>query len=184
MLSLGLDISSTSTGVVLLDSTQAEPLFKDTWCPKPDGMSYVKRGDWQANALLELLAEHKPDQIMIEGYSLGSATGAEPLITVGAILRYVLFLSGYTWTDIAPSRLKKFAGAALKQDMKLAVYKRWKFEHSSDDVIDAYVLALIGEAVAGRERLVLLKPQLEVVADLLDPTPKKKRAKKKAPVSE
>lgn len=180
MLSLGLDISSTSTGVVLLDSAHAEPVFQGLFKPEADGLPYHVRGDQQANKLLALLEKHQPDRILIEGYSLGSATGAEPLITVGAILRYVLHLSGYAWGDVAPSRLKKFAGAALKQDMKLAVFKRWGFEHSSDDVIDAYVLALIAEAMGGHHRQPLIKPQQEVVTAMSAPPAKKKRKTKKA----
>lgn len=178
MLSLGLDISSTSTGVVLLNDISLAPVFQGIWAPPP-GLSYVERGDWQANKMLALLEDHEPDRIMIEGYSLGSTNGAEPLITVGGIMRYVLFLKGYTWTDVAPTRLKKYAGAKLKQDMKVAVYKRWEFEHSSDDVIDAYVLSLIGVALETEPLIPVIVAQKEVLNDLANPTPKKRRSSKK-----
>lgn len=179
MLSLGLDISSTSTGVVLLNDISLQPVHQGLWSPPP-GLSYVERGDWQANKLLALMEKHEVTRIMIEGYSLGSTNGAEPLITVGAIMRYVLHLSGHTWTDVAPTRLKKYAHAKLKQDMKLAVYKRWEFEHSSDDVIDAYVLAHIGIALDSEPLVPATVPQREVLDALANPAPKKRNSTKKA----
>lgn len=177
MLSLGLDISSTSTGVVLLNELTNEPVFQGLWRP-PAGLDYLERGSWQAEKLLALLENHVPNRVVIEGYSLGSVNGAEPLITVGTILRYFLRQSGYEWAIAAPTQLKKFAVAATKQDIKLAVYKRWGFEHRSDDVVDAYVLAHIGIGLEGIEPLTpWIRPQTEVIDAILNPKPKKKSKK-------
>jgi len=45
--------------------------------------------------------------------------------------------------------VKKFAtgkGTAKKEDMAVAIYKRWNKEFGTNDEADAYVLAKIGEA--------------------------------------
>jgi hypothetical protein len=123
---LGLDISSLSTGVVVLDDTDS-PAFQGTWKPPAD-LDYIGRGSWQAEKLLALLGTYEITRVAIEGYSLGSANRAEPLITVGTILRYFLRQSGFGWTEVAPSRLKKYAGAKLKEDMKVKVFKQYGFE--------------------------------------------------------
>jgi crossover junction endodeoxyribonuclease RuvC len=181
VLSLGLDISSTSTGVVFMNDISLVPIDVAVLVPPP-GLTYVERADWQANKLLGMLDEHGwPDRIMIEGYSLGSTNGAEPLITVGGIIRYILYMASgemVCWMDVAPMRLKKYAHAKLKQDMKLAVFKRWGFEHSSDDAIDGYVLAMIGVALDNTNTVGLTQAQLEVLDGLANPKPKAKKTKK------
>jgi crossover junction endodeoxyribonuclease RuvC len=135
VLSLGLDISSTSTGAVVLNG-MGGVIWQGLWKP-PAGLDYIQRGSYQAEQMLKVLDEFPPQIVCIEGYSLGSTHNAEPLITVGTILRYFLRQCGYDWTVVAPTQLKKYAGAQLKQDIKLAVWKRWQFEHRSDDVVDA-----------------------------------------------
>jgi crossover junction endodeoxyribonuclease RuvC len=122
--------------------------------------------------MLQVLEEFPPDKVCIEGYSLASVNRAEPLMTVGTILRYFLRQCGYDWQIVTPSQLKKYAGAKLKQDIKLEVYKRWKFEHRSDDVVDAYVLAQIGRGLEDMP-LDLIRPQQEVLEALRNPKAKK-----------
>lgn len=177
-LSLGLDISSTSTGAVVLNALSLEPVFQGVWVP-PKGLDYLERGSWQAERLLALTEQFDFDKVTIEGYSLGSTNGAEPLITVGTVLRYFLRQEGYSWAIAAPTQVKKFAGAATKQDIKVQAYKRWGFEHRSDDVVDAYVLAHIGLGLVGATPLVpLIRPQQEVIETILNPKIKRKKGAK------
>jgi crossover junction endodeoxyribonuclease RuvC len=168
--SLGLDISSTSTGALVMNGMGAV-LWQGLWQP-PAGLDYIARGSWQAEQMIKVLEDFPPDEICIEGYSLGSTHNAEPLMTVGTILRYFLRQLGYSWMTVAPTQLKKYAGAQLKQDLKLAVYKRWGFEHRSDDVVDAYVLAQIARSLKDKPAD-LIRPQLEVLEVLRNPKPKK-----------
>lgn len=177
MFSLGLDISSTSTGAVLLGSNSNEPVFQGAWVP-PKGMDYLERGSWQAEKLINLIGGpggHAPGQVVIEGYSLGSTNGAEPLITVGTILRYFLRQLGHDWIIAAPTQVKKYAGAQTKQDIKVAAYKRWQFEHRSDDVVDAFVLAQIGLGFHDAAPTALIRPQLEVIEAIRNPKVKKRK---------
>ncbi len=75
---------------------------------------------------------------------------------------------GVAFLVVPPARLKKFAcgkGNAKKDEIRLAVYKRWGFEAPTNDEVDAYVLARIGLAYLGYDDK-LIKPQLEVIKDL------------------
>jgi hypothetical protein len=56
-------------------------------------------------------------------------------------------------------------GNTKKDEVRLAVFKRWSFEAKTNDEIDAYVLARIGLAYLGYDDD-LTKPQREVVEAL------------------
>jgi len=182
MISLGLDISSTSSGAVLLDgerNQQSKVLLQEVWAPPAKlKLDYLDRGSWQAERLLALLEKFTPGEICIEGYSLNSKFGQESLITVGTVIRYFLRQSGYRWHEVAPTRLKKYMGAGTKkEDMKLAVYKRYGFEHASNDVVDGYALAQIGLGIHSCAFKDLTVPQAEVVSALCAPPVIKKSRK-------
>ena len=93
----------------------------------------------------------RDDVICLEGFSYGSkGQGVSTQYGIGWIIRVGLIKSGFTYTEIAPSALKKFAsgkGNTKKDELVLPIYKRWNFEHSSDNVHDAFVLARIAQAL-------------------------------------
>lgn len=172
---LGLDISSTSTGAVLLAPDHDDVVWQGTWQP-PTELDYIDRGSWQAEKMIALVEQFDLAGIAIENYSLGSINRAVPLITVGTVLRYFLRQMGHGWQEVAPTQVKKYACAKLKEDLKVEVFKRWGFEHRSNDVIDAYVLARIARALAVHDGS-LIRPQQEVLQALLNPKAKRKKAK-------
>lgn len=93
-------------------------------------------------------AVHKTDFVAIEGFGYASQKGFL-LGGIGWGIRIELYRRGIPYVDVAPSLLKKFAGAkgnAKKEQVVLEVYKRWGFEHDSNNVTDAYVLAQIARA--------------------------------------
>lgn len=112
------------------------------------------------NHLLNLLTE-TPDigHICVEGYAPGAKFGRELAGELGAIVK----LSIYDYFDrvfrnhnlryptiVQPSSLKKFvtgSGAAKKNTMILAVYKKWGFETSDDNLADAFSLAMLARAL-------------------------------------
>lgn len=100
---------------------------------------------------------HADDVICIEGFSYGSrGKGVSTQYGLGWIIRAELIYHGYTYHEVAPSAVKKFAtgkGNAKKDNMVIPIYKKWGFEHDSDNVRDAYVLAKIAEAIHKREGL-------------------------------
>lgn len=67
-----------------------------------------------------------------------------PLVGLHAILSLEAFASNFHVQSIHPKLLKHFAiGKAHgeKDEVRLAVFKRWNFEDPSNDVVDSYVMA-------------------------------------------
>jgi crossover junction endodeoxyribonuclease RuvC len=92
------------------------------------------------------------DFYAIEGYSFGSPYSAHQLGELGGAIRLYLFGDGRSYVEIPPSTLKKFAtgsGRAKKDELRLAVFKRWGKEFKTDHEVDAFILAKIAEAVFG-----------------------------------
>jgi crossover junction endodeoxyribonuclease RuvC len=71
------------------------------------------------------------------------------------IVRWWLYRQGYKWLDVPPSVVKKFAtgkGNSPKSVMIKAVYKKWGFDVSDDNLADSYALARFHRAyLAGDE---------------------------------
>ncbi|MNT79748.1 hypothetical protein D3C72_2191240 [compost metagenome] len=59
--------------------------------------------------------------------------------------------------------------------MVLPIYKHWRFEHESDNVRDAFVLAQIARSV--RMGTFITKYQQEVIKAILTPNATKKKTK-------
>jgi crossover junction endodeoxyribonuclease RuvC len=91
------------------------------------------------------------DQITIEGFSFGSkGQGVSFQYGLGWIIRFFLYERGYEYTEIPPTSVKKFAtgkGTAKKDNMVLPIYKKWGFEHTSDNVRDAFILAMMAKGM-------------------------------------
>ncbi|WP_420089082.1 hypothetical protein [Paenibacillus apiarius] len=117
------------------------------------------------------------DLIGIEGFGFASSSGFV-LGGIGWGMRMDMFQSGHKYIEIAPSQLKKFAsgkGTTKKDELAVHIYKHWGFEHPSDNVRDAYVLAQIVRAI--RTGSAATKYQKEVVEAVL--APKVKKTKKR-----
>lgn len=171
---VGLDLSS-KMGVVILDDDgkvvlDEEVEFKDT--PDPERMYKL----WQ---YIEGVLNTETDSIIIEGFSFGSkGQGSDFQYGIGWLVRTMLFTKGVSYLDVAPTQVKKFAtgkGNSAKPQMILPIYKKWGYENTSDNVIDAYILARIGYSIDHQEELKNLAEK-GVVSDLLKPT---KTARKK-----
>ena len=148
---VGID-PSTKTGMVCIHDTgavifQSEIKSKVTKDPERF-LDIVKE------VMLRLV---KDDVICIEGFSYGSkGAGVSTQYGIGWLIRAELIKNGYTYYEVSPSSVKKFAtgkGNTKKDEMVLPIYKRWGFEHSSDNVRDAYVLAHIARATEHQEGL-------------------------------
>lgn len=100
-------------------------------------------------------------QICVEGYSAGSKFGREAAGELGAMVKMAIYDYFDQFADdrhgdlrypciVQPSTLKKYVtdnGAAKKNNMLLAVYKKWGFETDDDNLADAYSLARLALAV-------------------------------------
>ncbi|HAF97517.1 MULTISPECIES: hypothetical protein [Paenibacillus] len=172
---VGVD-HSTKTGVAILD---------------PDG-NVLKRIEIQADGALDagrindvvvrtLRLIQPTDKVAIEGFSHGS-TGSfvGQQYAIGWAIRIGLHVRKQKYIEVAPTQLKKFAtgvGKGSKDDLILPIFKRWGFEHPSDNVRDAFVLAQVIRAI--HEPVELTKPQQEVIHNIINPPAKKPANKKK-----
>ena len=95
------------------------------------------------------------DKILIEGFSYGSkGRGVSTQYGIGWAVRIAFHKNDIPYTEITPSGLKKFAtgkGNTKKENMILPIFKKWQYEHDSDNVRDAFVLAQIGRYLDGLE---------------------------------
>jgi crossover junction endodeoxyribonuclease RuvC len=169
MIVIGLDLSLTSTGAVVLGPGEEQGDF----CTEE---SLVIKSKYKGEARLEHLREqimvlvslNQPDLIVIEGYAFGRPNAMAPIAELGGVVKHSLYINGWPFILVPPTRVKKFAcgkGNAKKDEVRLGVYKRWGFEAKTNDEVDAYALARVGLAYLGVDDD-LIKPQIEVVKDL------------------
>ena len=96
-----------------------------------------------------------PDKIVLEGYSLNlqHASSVVPLVELGGLLRFMLFIDGFKWFDPRASEVKKFVtgkGNSPKDQVMMHVLKRWGHTSKSNNTADAFVCAAMGLAHANR----------------------------------
>lgn len=148
---VGID-PSTKTGFVILDSSgevveQEEIRSKIT--TDPARMIDIVR---QVKAYLQ-----PNDKIIIEGFAYGAKGNAVDFqYGLGWLIRAMLHVEKYKYSIATPSQVKKFAsnrGNAKKEDLVLPLYKKWGYEHHSDNVRDAYVLARMGYSMYNQDGL-------------------------------
>lgn len=157
---VGID-PSLHTGLVILSGQgkiiEAKEISKDGSDPA------------RMNALIQEVTYYvQPDDfVAIEGFGYASQRGFL-LGGIGWGMRMELYRRGVPYIDVAPSLVKKFAGAkgnANKEKVVLEVYKRWGFESDSNNVVDAFVLAQIARAAKTETKLIQV--QREVLSKLL-----------------
>lgn len=140
---LGID-PSTKMGLVVLDheGDTIKTLYKGEYRSKQTGMPRL--GDI-GERVVTLVDEYKPELIGLEGYSYGSKYNHEAMYSVGTVIRYFLWQFEHEYKEVAPGTLKKFVtgkGNAKKDLMLISAFKNWGFDTTSDNVADAYGLAM------------------------------------------
>lgn len=185
---IGLD-PSTKTGFVALDESGQTLRAKElTGVGKKDPKRMI--------TLIDEVVAHiqKDDFIVIEGFGFAS----QQAIQSGGIgwgIRMALARNQMKYFEVAPNALKKFVnvtgwigepgnkkrlkGKEKKDAVMDAVKEHFGFEHTSDNVADAYVMAQIAKSIATRK--VATAYQKEVVEGILNPQPMKKKKKARAP---
>jgi crossover junction endodeoxyribonuclease RuvC len=151
--SLGVDLSTVATGVVLLREHGLQPLVEmETEIKRPEYTGWRQKASI-VQAIMQIVQDHKPDRIVLEGYSLNMkhASSVVPLVELGGLLRFMLHLDGLSWYDPRATEVKKFAtgkGNSPKEVVMMHVLKRWKHESMTNNTADAYVCAAMGLAQA------------------------------------
>jgi len=174
---VGID-PSTKTGIVALDAAGNVLLEEEI-----DVGLNGRQPDAEHMFLLirAVIMKLQPDdRILIEGFGFASQQ-AVLLGGIGWGIRTQLHNRKMEYTEAAPSALKKFTGAkgnGAKEQVAVEVYKRWGFQHDSNNVTDAYVLAQIARALHGLHAQQLTKFQLEVIQAIRNPSAKRPRSNK------
>lgn len=155
---VGID-PSTKTGLVILSDDEVITAEEIKTNHKKDPIRFMHIAEQVISRL------KRKDVIAIEGFSYGSrGKGVSTQYGVGWMIRAELYRAGYPYIEVSPGGLKKFAtgkGNTKKEEMILPIYKRWGFEHNSDNVRDAFVLAKIAEAT--KKEVELTKFQKDVL---------------------
>ncbi|MGO4369353.1 hypothetical protein AB4Z21_00905 [Paenibacillus sp. MCAF20] len=178
---VGID-PSTKTGIVVLD-TNGEAILKQE-IQLVNGIRSTEREllDYGRHIVSMVPPGSK---VCVEDFSYGSqGQGVSTQYAVGYSIRFALLDAGIPFIKPTPSQLKKFAtgkGNTTKDNMTIPILRLWDFEHKSDNVRDAFVLAQIAKALAvpNIEMLTsqLYNYQTEVLQAILSPAEKKKKAK-------
>lgn len=160
---VGVD-PSTKTGLVIMDQDgtviEAQEITSSI---KKDPERFIGL----VNKIFYFLKEG--DTICIEGFSYGSrGKGVSTQYGIGWLIRAELVRNGYTYHEVAPTAVKKFAtgkGTVKKDAMVLPIFKHWGFENDSDNVRDAYILAQIARAT--KEKILLTNYQIETMKKVI-----------------
>lgn len=142
---VGVDPSIRNTGIVTLsnDGNVVEAIaVTPSLCS-----SLAARAEYIANA-----GVFAGRVVMIEQPAAHGGGGAfERSVIVGAIM-YKAHKNSAIVLYVNPMHVKQFVLGKLKRgemgkdNVRLAVYKRWGFEHESNDVVDAFALAKMAHA--------------------------------------
>ena len=169
---LGLDLSLTGTGAVVLDE-EGHIKFNQTLKFKEKGMERLHKISTELN---RILCKYEPEVIAIEGYSMGSRAGqAFSIGELGGVTKLLIYRSGFDEPIlVAPTRLKKYItgkGNSPKDTIMMHVFKNWGFEAPDNNVADAYGLCQIALAIgqnvpqiAVNDPSKLLKHQKDIIA--------------------
>jgi len=151
MIYCGIDPSISSTGLVTIETASKA---KGSLWVECRTMSFKYKDD--CSHLEQMYLSFKEvfkaiDFAAVEGYSFQSkGQGVSKQIELGTMIRFVALEFKKPLYIIAPHNLKKFVGVTQKDEVKLGVYKSWRFENKSGDIIDAYALARYCQALSDK----------------------------------
>ena len=145
---VGLDISITGTGVVVLDR-ELQIVSAECVKTKP-------QDDWYArvNNIVSRVFSYIPDPVLctvfVEDYAYAAKGQVFNIAELSGIIKFRLWHDAYPFLRIPPTSLKKFttaSGNAPKELMMKEVYKRYGVDFNDNNVADAYALARMGYAI-------------------------------------
>jgi len=154
MIIIGIDISLTGTGVVVLknDQVDSELLIKSKPPEEKNNVTEIERLVLIVNKIEDIIEKYKPDLVSIENMAFGvrNATSLTQLSYINYAIRAYLWASNIKFILVAPKSLKKFItgnGNADKEEMMLEVFQKYKIAFTEDNCCDAFCLAVVGRTI-------------------------------------
>lgn len=148
--SLGLDLSLTKTGVVVLENNKI--LYSDIIKSQPSGdkpIDELIRLVLISAKATEVINKYNPNIVVIENLAfLAQGTSLTQLAGLSYMVRAYLADRRIPFIMVAPTSLKKFitgSGKGEKDTMMLEVYKRYGVSIPENNINDAFGLAKIGQ---------------------------------------
>lgn len=157
--SMGIDPSLTGFGVAFWHPDNT--LFNAVrFTSKLKGVDRLIDITTWMNGVVAAITNYDIGQVCMEGYSFASRNShAHSLGELGGAVKLELcrmFPDPRMYPCIVPPKtLKKFVtdnGNASKEQSMLAVYKKWGYEASNNDLADAYALARLGACMLGSDQ--------------------------------
>lgn len=180
---LGLDISSTSTGVCLPDGSTTRLTLKHD--------DYFQRGRHMKRMLQEIVVDaidvDRPiTHAMLEAVGTSMIQSARTLSEVHGMFKDLLLTYDVVLLpQVAPSSLKKYAtgsGASTvsKSEMTMAAARNGYTGSGQEDEVDAWWLHALGMHLLGSPVVEVTAYRSEVIANLMTDKKATKKADKKA----
>lgn len=177
---VGVDPSTTSTGISVIVCKNGEVVKKVTKVKPPSGIDIFQRMviirdfvqlfiETALSDVGSLWSSQDCGGCCIEGSSHRSTGKHDELGQMRGILKILLHDEHQDAIEIAPARLKKFAGSgAASKDtvIKKAREMGWFIPDGEDDMADSSILAEIAYATENNREQKLTRKQYEVLADL------------------
>lgn len=139
---VGLDLSYSSTGAVIIDESGGVAHFAFKAGTPKDSFTQRIEKLWQQ--LARVLPKPDTACVVLEGAAYAAEFKAFELGELTGAIKVKLADAGYSFDVVAPSSLKKFVtgkGNANKSFVAVHVAKKWGFVHPCNDIVDAYALA-------------------------------------------
>lgn len=151
---MGLDISATGTGVVVIDGDAGrKPKLVVEYEISTKKLTGMARISEIASKIIATMTDHAPSKIVVEDYAVGKFAGSAIVsIEVGAIVRYFMAQYEQKIGLVSPTALKKFVsgkGTSKKEQMMMHILQRWGHASLTNNTADAYGLAVMGLAHGG-----------------------------------
>ena len=156
---VGLDLSLTSTGVVVLHNDKiVEQKVVRSSPVGPLPVDEAKRLNDISEQVLALVPDDA-DLVAIEGvaFMISKTTALVQLAAINFLIRIGLWKRGIKFVIVSPPTLKKFVtgkGVAQKDIMMLETYKRWNVSLTENNICDAYGLARISLAILNQDDII------------------------------
>jgi len=149
---LGLDISLTGSGVVLLEDDQIklELLIKSKPPVEKNNVTEIERLILIRDKIISIIKEYKPDLVSIENLAfLAKGTSLTQLSYLNYAIRAYLWENKIKFLIVSPKSLKKFitgSGNAQKEEMMITVLEKYHIATTDANIADSCSLAFVGKA--------------------------------------